>query len=127
MPTLTQTPGAIAMRKRRIKLQQLGLCTRCGKTPSIEDSTQCENCRSRKKIHKPKLKEKTIVRKCKSWRIVNHRFVDGLKRIGLTIPEFAVAINVTARQVERWAFEEVMPKIENRMKVKALLGEDYWK
>jgi ribosomal protein L37E len=127
MSTRAQTIGAIAMRKRRAKLKQQGLCTRCGVNNAIVGMSQCAECReyqkSRKRKRKPK--EKIIIRELKRWEVANHRLYRNLMKAKLTIAELAEAAGVTARQVQRWIFEGAEPYPWNREKVEAILGK-YW-
>ena len=121
---LVQTSGAIAMRKRRKKLELLGLCTRCGKNEPLEGKKQCAVCGSHKKSHKPKkTKDKIIIRKCKNWGIVNHRLFNKLVEKNLTITELSEVTGITGRQVQRWIFEGVEPYLDNKEKVENILGE----
>ena len=44
------------MRKRRIKLKELGICPVCGKR-KLKDYACCEQCRIKQKIRQNKIKE----------------------------------------------------------------------
>nr|WP_139293536.1 helix-turn-helix transcriptional regulator [Mycobacterium tuberculosis] len=98
--------GELELKRESTRLNKR-LCIRCGKHPSMQDNERhlCYACNN--------IYPNLPIRKLRKWEVKNHELYHAMMEKGCSTNKLAKYIGISERTVERWVFENVMPKEDN--------------